>query len=131
MAAVVGLAWLGGRVYAAAILHTGPTLKIREAWQRTRTTGRATTASPSPARDKAPEAADETRDDGIRLSDRTSTSPRWAAVAVIVGALVLGILVGLLTRDVILGVAVGAAGLAGARKIADVVAGSTRERASR
>lgn len=31
-ATVVGLLWLAGRVYAGAILHTGPTLRLRDAW---------------------------------------------------------------------------------------------------
>jgi ABC-2 type transport system permease protein len=32
LAAIAGLTLLGGRVYAAAILHTGPTLRLRDAW---------------------------------------------------------------------------------------------------
>jgi ABC-2 type transport system permease protein len=38
-AAIVGLVLLGGRVYAGAILHTGPTLKLRDAWRHTTTPG--------------------------------------------------------------------------------------------
>ena len=33
IAAIVGLLGLGGRVYAGAILHTGPTIRLREAWR--------------------------------------------------------------------------------------------------
>ncbi|MGD9705184.1 MAG: ABC transporter permease [Acidimicrobiia bacterium] len=40
VAAVGGLVQFGGRVYAGAILHTGPTLRLRDAWSG-RTTPRA------------------------------------------------------------------------------------------
>jgi len=33
IAAIAGLVVLGGRIYANAVLHNGPTLKLREAWQ--------------------------------------------------------------------------------------------------
>jgi ABC-2 type transport system permease protein len=33
LAAIVGLVQFGGRVYAGAILHTGPTLRLRDAWR--------------------------------------------------------------------------------------------------
>jgi ABC-2 type transport system permease protein len=33
VAAIIGLVQLGGRVYAGAILHTGPTLRVRDAWR--------------------------------------------------------------------------------------------------
>jgi ABC-2 type transport system permease protein len=33
IAAVAGLVVLGGRVYTAGILHSGPTLKLRQAWR--------------------------------------------------------------------------------------------------
>jgi ABC-2 type transport system permease protein len=32
---IVGLVWLGGRLYAGAVLRTGPTLRLREAWSGT------------------------------------------------------------------------------------------------
>lgn len=37
LAAIAGLVMLGGRVYAGAVLHTGPALKLGEAWRRTTT----------------------------------------------------------------------------------------------
>ena len=37
LAAIAGLVQFGGRVYTGAILHTGPTLKLREAWRGTTT----------------------------------------------------------------------------------------------
>jgi ABC-2 type transport system permease protein len=35
LAAIAALVQLGGRVYAGAVLHTGPTLKLRDAWRGT------------------------------------------------------------------------------------------------
>jgi ABC-2 type transport system permease protein len=37
LAAIAALVRLGGRVYAGAILHSGPTLRLRDAWQATGT----------------------------------------------------------------------------------------------
>jgi ABC-2 type transport system permease protein len=33
LATIVGLVQLGGRVYAGAVLHSGPTLKLRDVWR--------------------------------------------------------------------------------------------------
>jgi ABC-2 type transport system permease protein len=52
--AIVGLVVLGGRVYAGAILHSGPTLKLRDAWRHTATPG--TKASQPPAAGRQPSA---------------------------------------------------------------------------
>ena len=35
VAAIAGLVQFGGRVYAGAILSTGPTLKLRDVWRAT------------------------------------------------------------------------------------------------
>lgn len=40
VAAIDGLIRLGGRVYSGAVLHSGPTLKLRDAWRRTPGPGR-------------------------------------------------------------------------------------------
>ncbi len=47
LAAIAGLVQFGGRVYAGAILHTGPTLKLRDAWHGTSATG-SSPAAPDP-----------------------------------------------------------------------------------
>jgi ABC-2 type transport system permease protein len=41
LAAIAALVVFAGRVYTGAILHTGPTLKLRDAWRATATTARA------------------------------------------------------------------------------------------
>jgi ABC-2 type transport system permease protein len=45
LAAIAGLVQFGGRVYAGAILHTGPTLKLRDAWRGTIASGTSSTRS--------------------------------------------------------------------------------------
>ena len=40
-AAIAGLVVFGGRVYAGAVLHSGPTLKLRDAWAPHHTWSRA------------------------------------------------------------------------------------------
>jgi ABC-2 type transport system permease protein len=49
VATIVGLLLLGGRVYASAILHTGPTLRLRDAW-RSPTNSRSAAATASALR---------------------------------------------------------------------------------
>lgn len=48
LAAIVGLVQFGGRVYAGAILHTGPTLKLRDAWRGTAASGSSSTRPDTP-----------------------------------------------------------------------------------
>src|SRR4029079_6694514 len=88
-----------GRVYSRAALHTGATLKLREAW---------THEASSTATGTAPGATP--------LSTNGHNDHRRKAVALVVAAVVLGGVVALVSRDVIIGIAVGAAGYAvGAR----------------
>ncbi len=61
---IVGLVRFGGRLYASSILHTGPTLKLRDAWRRS-AAGRPGAAGPrardveSPPPARASAAAEE------------------------------------------------------------------------
>lgn len=41
LAAIAGLVAAGARVYTGAVLHTGPTLKLRQAWRATTTSARS------------------------------------------------------------------------------------------
>ena len=40
---IAGLVWFGGRVYAGAILHSGPALTVRDAWRGTVASGSSST----------------------------------------------------------------------------------------
>jgi len=101
-AAIAGLVVLGGRVYAGAVLHTGPTLKLRDAWQST-----------TPARNGAEQRAErptETTIDRMSRTLRPSTTNRGRTLGLltIVVAFALGIVTFALTSDFIIGVAAGA-----------------------
>ena len=64
LAAIAGLVAFGARVYAGAVLQTGPTLKLRQAWRT------ATAAAPSPA---GPTGQTDTEARGSGLPPRPAT----------------------------------------------------------
>ncbi len=100
-AAITGLVVLGGRVYAGAVLHTGPTLKLRDVWQHTRT--------PRPGGVEPPvlDAIPTVRDRSAAAAPHPAGRRRDAEVIAV--ALALGAVTFALTSDVIIGVAAGAA----------------------
>lgn len=97
LATIAGLVVLGGRIYTAAVLHSGPTLKLRDIWHN------------EVAHD-APPAPSSSPTDVDRHSPTTALrrQARSAAVAVLVATAVGGLAI-IVTNDVIIGVAVGAA----------------------
>ena len=102
VAAIAGLVVFGGRVYAGAVLHNGPTLKLREVWpqsQRPRDRPVAEVAPQSP------------RDHGEGSTARARSSSRPATTRVV--ALLIGLTAGgitvVVTGDVVIGLAVAAA----------------------
>lgn len=99
LAALAGLVVFAGRVYTGGILHAGPTLKLRDAWQRaTTTSGRAVPETGSP-RIGTPPPASAT---AATATDRSTIGATIVAVGVGAAVAVLG-------HDVVMGVAVGAA----------------------
>jgi ABC-2 type transport system permease protein len=106
VAAIAGLAVLAGRVYTGAILHTGPTLKLRDAWSA------ANPAGPRAAEPTAHRAGPRVRKPRALMARMTTTkagqaiSPRTTAEVFIAGVCI-GVAVGLLARDVFLGVLAG------------------------
>jgi ABC-2 type transport system permease protein len=113
LAAIAGLVVFAGRVYAGAILHTGTTVRFREAWHGT----------PAPIHDQALAPARRTR----RRQRRSRTEHDPAGERRVVDPLANGALIGLaiaaaaaafaLARDVIVSVAVGAGVYAVASRI--------------
>ncbi len=96
---IIGLVVIGGRVYTRAILHTGAALTLRDVWRGTPVARGATRVQPvAEAHVQGSREATTERPDG----GRPHLAP--AAVGVLVG---LGVFA--LSRDVIIGVAVGAA----------------------
>jgi ABC-2 type transport system permease protein len=112
VAAVAGLAVLAGRVYAGAILRTGPTLKLREAWSAT------TRPGPRAAETFAHRTGTPMRKPRALTAKMTTgtanlaMSPRTTAEVTVAGA-GIGAAVGLLTGEVFLGLLAASAFIAG------------------
>jgi len=113
VAAIAGLAVLAGRVYTGAILHTGATLKLRDAWSAANRSG------PPAAEPAAHRAGSRTRKPHAlwaRMTTRgkadSAMSPKTTAEVFIAGVCI-GVAVGLLTRDFFLGVLAGSAFISG------------------
>jgi ABC-2 type transport system permease protein len=114
VATVAALVYAGGRLYVRAILHSGSTLSLREAW--------------SPSR---PPAAESTAGTGnaigwstilhFRKTTATTPTPQQTHLLqltiVTAAGVALGSLVALLSHDIIIGVIVGAALIAVATQI--------------
>ena len=122
LAAIAALVQFAGRVYAGAVLHTGPALKLRDAWRDTtrlgpsagpsaveagmRHTGTRQLAAPATARVTP------------RSTTTSETTDRWTNGTLIAIGLGIGVAVAVLAGDVVLGLAVGAAFYAVAARIA-------------
>jgi hypothetical protein len=106
LATVAGLVYVGGRLYVRAILHSGSTLSLRDAW--------------SPSRSPAAKSTDVTDKAQrwptiFRIRKTTGMTPTAQQshpllLTVIIGAgVALGVLVAVLSHVVMIGVIVGAA----------------------
>jgi ABC-2 type transport system permease protein len=129
LAAIGGLTVFAGRVYAGSILHTGPTLKLRDAWRHA-TTPRPGAAEPGTrhlgARRPASLANPERR--GKRTMTQTTTGRLTTGVLIL--AVGLGVAVAVLGNDVVIGLAVGAAFFAVVTRLAKAWAGHSDRHAS-
>jgi ABC-2 type transport system permease protein len=129
LVAIGGLTVFAGRVYTASILHTGPTLKLREAWRRT-TTSRPGAPQPSTRHLGTRRQASLANAEGRGNMTRTQPTTDRLTIAVLLLAVGLGAAVAVLGNDVIIGVAVGAAFFAVAGRLAKAWAGHSDRHAS-
>ncbi len=112
VASVAGLAVLAGRVYTGAILHTGPTLKLRDAWRNT------AAPVPAPAQAGARTTTTLLRKARAIAAGRTAmtttdlASHRLLITVLTAIGVALGVTVAVLTSDVIMGVIAAAAFIA-------------------
>jgi ABC-2 type transport system permease protein len=100
LATISGLVVLGGRVYTRAILHTGATLSLGEAWRGAPLPSHPDTAATTGSTEGKKEVAAMTQP----ATRETRTQLVLTIVAIAVGGLVFA-----LTGDFVIGVAVGAA----------------------
>ena len=101
MAAIAGLVALGGRVYTRAILHTGATLSLRDAWRG----ARPATSSASTVGDQHDKVTVEV---GEAENAERRGRDRFRIVAPIALAAIAGVVVFLLAQDFVISVAVAA-----------------------
>jgi ABC-2 type transport system permease protein len=99
VAAIAALVALGGRVYTAAILHTGPTLSLRDAWRRTTTSSTSTTAA-------APHQTEPTAHAVRSAQLKRNELLRGGALVAAAVAVIAGIFAA--TNDFIIGLTIGA-----------------------
>lgn len=107
IASIAGMLRLGGRLYASAVLHSGPALSLRDAW-------RAASTEPDTADRTAVGRAAAWLHDVRTLAARrtpmaasTQDGRRLPLTVVFLIGIALGVVVGVLTSDVILGVIAG------------------------
>ena len=102
LAAIAGLVQFGGRVYAGGILHTGPTLKLRDAWRRT-TAGKHSSVVTGPTHTESKPHPEDAR----------HARANWQRNRLMNGAIIglgvaLAVAVFVLTDDAVIGIAAGA-----------------------
>ena len=106
LAAIAGLVVLGGRIYTRAILHTGATLSLGDAWR----------SAPLASHPHVPSAAASTeRAEAGSVTESTRREAR-TELALTVIAIVVGGATFVLANDFVIGVGVGAAVFAVARQ---------------
>jgi ABC-2 type transport system permease protein len=99
LATIAALVVLGGRVYTRAILHTGATLSLGEAWR----------GAPRPSHQESPVTIRPTQPKEVVAVTQPTTREARTPIYVIVVAIVVGGVVFALAGDFVLGVGVGAA----------------------
>ena len=104
VATIAGLVVFGGRVYAGAVLHNGPTLKLRDVWQHT-ASAHSPLAVTRQSNDGDADTSASRRAATTLPAHQTRSTMKVVAMAV---GLVVGGLTFALTGDFIIGLAVGA-----------------------
>ncbi|MBO0815353.1 MAG: ABC transporter permease [Actinobacteria bacterium] len=108
VAAIGVLAVLAGRVYTGAILHTGPTLKLRDAWRSSTTPGPGRTKAGARTTKALLHEARAIPGEGTTMTTPDLTNHRLLVTVLTGIGVALGVTVAVLTSDVIMGVIAGA-----------------------
>jgi hypothetical protein len=102
LSAIVGLVVLGGRVYTRAILHTGATLRLADAWRGVAPSVRTLERGPGHPAPRAPTV------DGPASAEPRQAGDHWVIAIVIGIAGALGAAAFALAHDFVVALAVGA-----------------------
>jgi ABC-2 type transport system permease protein len=121
LAAIIGLVVVGGRIYTRAILHTGATMKLSDAWRSTPAAVHVDVVPGVSAETSSPPTAGERR-----IDHRLIAAAVAAVAAVAIGAAAVAI-----SGDVIIGVGVAAAVYALSDRALKTWRGPSNSRASR
>jgi ABC-2 type transport system permease protein len=108
LAATAGLVLLAGRVYTNAILHSGPRLSLRDAWQSRTAPGPAAAGAGAPAAGTLLQRARAVAGGRATMTATDLTSHRLLLTVLTGIAVALGVAVAVFTRDVVYGVIAGA-----------------------
>jgi ABC-2 type transport system permease protein len=116
---LAGLVELGGRVYAGAILHNGPTLKLRDAWHRAGAPEPTAMQNDTRRVDTSGGDRRSVTDEGAATMTRTDRTANrvTSGTVIIVIAVVVGAAISVLAHDFIIGLAAGAAFYAVATRV--------------
>ena len=116
VAAIAALVQFGGRVYSGGILHTGPTLTLRDAWRGATSPEHQALETRTSSIDTVPHSSHATASDTRRKTTGRLTE-RWMNVILIGAAVSIGAAVFLLFDDAVIGIAIGAGCYAVANRI--------------
>jgi len=119
LTAIAALVTFGGRVYNTAILHTGPTLKLRDAWRASVTSAGAVPAAGPADRLSGQSTAGSDPPAKQGTSERRATH-RVTGVVILAVAVGVGGAVVALAHDFVIGLAVAAGFYAVASRISKV-----------
>jgi hypothetical protein len=114
LATVAGLVYVGSRLYVRAILHSGSTLSLRDAWSPSRSSAAKSTDATGKAQ-RRPTIHLVRKISGVTPT-RQQSHPLLLTIEIGAGV-ALGVLVAVLSHDVMIGVIVGAVLIAVSNRI--------------
>jgi ABC-2 type transport system permease protein len=117
LAVIAGLVVLAGRVYTRAILHSGPSLSLRDIWRDSAASGPGVSGAGTSEAGPPPQPAGVTGGGRTTMTGSDLTRHR-VLITVLTGiGVVVGVAIAMFTADVIIGVAAGAGFIAVANQM--------------
>jgi ABC-2 type transport system permease protein len=108
LAAIAGLVVLAGRVYTRAILHSGPSLSLRDIWRDSAAPGPGVSGASTSEAGPPPQPAGVTAEGRTTMTGSDLTRHR-VLITILTGiGVVAGVAIAMFTADVIIGIAAGA-----------------------
>ena len=108
LAAIAALVVLAGRVYTRAILHSGPSLSLRDVWRGSAASGPGVSGAGTREARPPPQPAGVTAGERTAMTGSDPARHRWLITVLTGIGVVVGVAVAVFTADVIIGIAAGA-----------------------